>query len=217
MISFVKHFILCCACMLLYGKAMAQDDAEKVFRGGLIFGANITQVPGDGYTGFHKIGIEAGGQVYVNVNHLLGISMELLYAQKGARGGNVQQSVVVGTFINKYYLNLNYAEVPLMLHLKVGWDIEAGVSYARLITTNEWAEADVPVVIDPVLSRFNSNDFEYVLGISRPLGKHWIASIRGEYSIKAIRPWDRVPLNYSSGYGVDEYNEVAVIRLIYML
>jgi len=213
----IKQFVLLCACLCLYVNAMAQDDAKKVFEGGLIFGANITQVPGDNYTGYHKIGIEAGGQVYVNVSQFLGISMELLYAQKGARGGDVEQSVIVGTFINKYYLNLNYAEVPLLLHIKVGWDLEAGISYARLITANEWAEADVPVVIDPVLNRFNSNDFDYVLGISRPIGKHWHASIRYEYSIKAIRPWDRVPLNYSSGYGVDEYNEVAVIRLVYML
>jgi outer membrane protein with beta-barrel domain len=208
-----------CSALFITKRILAQDDAlkRKTFEGSLVFGANICKVDGDTYTGYHKIGIQAGGQVYVHFSPRLGVSMDLLYAQKGARGGEVKESYALGTYFDKYYLNLNYIEVPLTFHFNTGFfDYEAGISYARLITSAEWAEADVPVVIDPVLSRFNSDDWNYVLGVTVPIHKHWYGSIRYQYSIVPVRPFDRIPPRYSQ-YGVDQYNSLAVFRVVYML
>jgi len=212
-------------CALCY-QSFAQDEdwyekTPPIFQGGLTFGANINRVDGDMYDGFHKIGIQAGGIVYVHLKGIFYFSGELLYAQKGARGGNDEESLAIGTYIDKYYLNLNYVEAPLMLHLRFAdvVDYEAGISYALLVKTKEWAYADVPVVIDPVLNRFNSTDYNYVVGYTRRISrknKHWYGSIRYEHSISAIRTWDRVPVRYSQ-YGVSEYNNEFVIRLLYML
>ena len=193
-------------------------DENKVFDGGLIFGASITQVDGDTYSGYHKIGIHTGGTVYVHLSKIFGVSMDLLYSQKGSRGGNIKESYSVGTYIDKYYLNLNYIEVPVMLHLKrfEFLDFEAGLSYARLVSSKEWAEADVPVVIDPVLNSFKSTDLESVIGVSARLSKHWYGNVRAQYSLMPFRTWDRVPLRYMQ-YDVGQFNNVMVFRMIYMI
>ena len=201
--------------------AFAQEDPfgkPKVFDGGLIGGFNIARVYGDTYSGYHKVGIQAGGLVYVHFSPDFGISMEMLYSQKGARGANVKESLYVGTYFDKYYLDLNYVEIPLMIHYKrfVYFDFEAGFSYARLVRTKESAEADVPVVIGPELSYFNKDDYEYLLGLTVQFSRHWYGSGRYELSSQPIRTWDRVPPRYSQ-YGVNEFNNVVIFRVIYML
>jgi hypothetical protein len=215
-----KIAALCFAFVLpLRLQCLAQADATdkfKFFEGGVVFGSNFTQVDGDTYNGYHKIAIQAGGTVYVHFSKLLGISMDLLYSQKGARGGNVKESIYLGTYIDKYYLNLNYVELPLTLHLKLRFDYEAGIAYCRLVKSKEWAEADVPVIIKPEVSFFSKEDFEYVGGISAKLGRGWRVGIRYQYSIHPIRIWERVPERYRQ-YGVGEYNNVVVLRVIYML
>jgi hypothetical protein len=216
-----KIAAFCFACILsmhLHCRAQADDlfGKFKIFEGGLVFGSNITKIEGDMYSGYHKIGIQAGGVVYVHFNASFGISMEFLYAQKGARGGNVKESIYLGTYIDKYYLNINYVELPLMLHFKAGLDYEAGIAYARLVKSDEWAEADVPVIIKPAINFFSKEDFEYVGGVSLQLNKHWRAGVRFQYSIHPIRKWEQVPERYKQ-YGVNEYNNVVVLRVIYML
>jgi opacity protein-like surface antigen len=218
--NMLRYFFVCLSVSI--GPHLIAQDFDplkhKLFEGGLTLGANITQVDGDTYSGFHKVGIQAGGLVYVHLNEKWGVSMEMLYAQKGSRGGNVKESVALGTYVDKYYLNLNYIEIPLMLHYNrfVYFDFEAGVSYARLLRSKEWAEADVPLVVKPEYNSFNSSDFNYIGGVTVRLSKHWYGSIRYQYSVSPIRKWDRVPLRYSQ-YNVDEYNNIVVIRALFML
>ena len=216
--------LLKCICFLvaffLCTKVDAQSnyfaDDQKVFNGGLILGANFTQVDGDTYYGYHKVGINVGGVVYVHFTHSFGASMELLYSQKGSRGEDIIESPSIGTYVEKYFMNLNYVEVPLTLHyIYHNFDLEAGVSYAYLITSGEWIEADQPVNIDPVLNRFNTTDFEYIFGISHKLYKKLYANIRFQYSILSVRPNDRIPFGY--GYGNEgQYNNLFNLRLVYL-
>lgn len=215
--------LMCC----LYGAeaTYAQRDVfgndvsggeEKVFEGAAILGANITQVDGDTYAGFHKIGFNTGGMVYIHFNRKWGISMEMLYVQKGSRGGDLKDSYTVGTYIDKYYLNLNYVEVPLLLHMRLGpIDYEAGASYARLISSKEWAYADIPTYFDPVLCRFNTDDYNMIAGATARLSKHWFGGVRFQYSIVQIRPWDRILPRYSNGGYTGQYNDVVCFRMGY--
>jgi len=202
-------------------KVPAQDSsyykAPNIFEGRLIGGLNFCQIVGDAYGGFHRVGLNAGGMVYVHFIPIFGASMEVLYTQKGARGGNVQESYTVGTYINKYYLNLNYAEAALLLHLDLFiFDYEAGISYAQLLKSKEWAEADVPIYINPALGYFNSYDIDYTLGLSMKLNKHWYVNMRYQYSAISIRPWARVYPRYSDG-SPEQYNELMSLRLVYLI
>jgi len=198
--------------------ASAQDDepAHKRFEGRLLAGVNMSQVAGSSYSGYHKPGINAGGMVLVHLNEIFSTSMELLYAQKGVRGAHEEYSYAQGEFFDKYYLNLNYAEVDVMLHADgymMGY--EAGLGYAQLIGSKEWAEADVPVLFDPVLCRFNTYDVEYVAGIYRRLNDNWKVNFRLQYSAVTIRPADRVLPRYSDGH--NELNNLAFLRLVYTI
>ena len=108
-------------------------------------------------------------------------------------------------------------QAAMLLHYNMFiLDYEAGVSYARLIASKEWAEADVPVVIDPVAAHFNGYDLDYLAGLSMRIGKHWCWNMRYEYSIVPVRPWDRVLPRYSDG-SPGQHNETVCLRLVYLL
>jgi hypothetical protein len=198
------------------GQSSYYEETPKVFSGGLILGANFSQIDGDTFYGYQKVGLNAGGVVYVHFTPRFGVSMELLYSQKGSRGELVTGSQTIGTYVEKYFMNVNYVEVPVTAHyLSYNFDFEAGLSYALLINSNEWVETDQPVVIDPVLNRFNTTDLDYIFGVSHKLYKKLYGNIRFQYSITSIRPPERIPINF--GYGNEgQFNNLFNFRLMYM-
>ncbi len=197
-------------------KELFFEEPRKTFEGGLAFGMNMSQVEGDSYSGYHKVGLNTGALVYIHFNQTAGISLELLYAQKGTRGAHVIESQYVGTSFDKYYLNLNYVELPVLFHWrpKLIYDIELGLSYARLMGYKEWAEADQPIIFPPDLTYFNKNDIDYVGGLSVWFHKHWHAEARAQFSAITIRPWDRVLPRYLGG---NQFNNTVALRLMYIL
>jgi len=217
----IRIFALCCLALCSAYHTIAQsnfyEEEPQKFTGGLILGANFAQVDGDTYYGYHRFGINTGGIVYIHFTTRIGISMELLYTQKGSRGEAVIKSSNIGTFVAKYFMNLNYIEVPLTFHVIVhDIDCEAGISYARLINSGEWIQAGYPVLIDPVKNRFNNSDIEYIFGISRKLYKKLYANARFQYSAISIRPDERIPATF--GYGNNgQLNNLLSFRLVYML
>jgi len=203
-------------CGVAVGQSSYYVEEPKVFNGGLVGGPNFTQIDGDTFYGYHKVGINAGGVVYVHFSKVCGASLELDYSQKGSRGELVTQSPTLGEYVEKYFMNVNYVEVPATFHvLSHGFDFEAGISYGLLVRSSEWIEADVPVVIDPVANRFNTSDVDYLFGLMRKLYKGWYANARFQYSITSIRPWERVPAGFGYGSG-GQYNNMFNLRLMYL-
>ncbi len=218
MICFFKN-LMALLLVLLSADVMAQhyyEDPPKVFEGGIIGGVNFTQVDGDTYYGFHKTGIHAGGQVYVHFTPKVGMTMDIVYSQKGSRGEGIKQSAIISTYVAKYFMNLNYVEVPVLIHYQEhGFDFEAGLSYARLVSSKEWVFTDLPVTIDPVKNSFNTADIEYVAGLRIKLYKKLYGNFRYEYSIVTIRPDSKIPVSF--GYGNDgQFNNMLAFRLLYM-
>ena len=93
-------------------KASAQS-----FNGGLIAGATFSQVDGDSYAGFHKIGLTAGGYVNLPVSEHFALQMELKYTQMGAHSSTKE---ITEYNYPSYNLTLHYAELPLMLRYDFG-------------------------------------------------------------------------------------------------
>jgi hypothetical protein len=208
---------LACAGTKASAQGWYEEENKVTFRGGLIGGLNFTQVDGDSYSGYHKVGINAGPTVYVHFTKMFGVSLEMLFSQKGSRSATVTESPYVGTYIQQYTMKLNYVEIPLLLHLvDRRLDFEAGGSWARIISTKEYAIADYPVIIDPVLNRFNTQDIEWIVGGSVKLNKHWYANARYQYSFIAIRPEDRVPVGFNYG-SKGQFNNLCVLRLEYYI
>jgi len=216
----VKRFLAFCLLLLAAASSLGQSnyyvETPKVFEGGLVLGGNFAQVDGDTYYGFHKVGLHAGGQVYIHFTEHLGITMDILYAQKGSLGQAVLQSPLIGTYVTRYFMKLNYVEVPLTFHYRDhGLDFEAGLAYGRLISSREGILLDQPVAIDPVLNSFNSSDIEYVVGLTVKVYKKLHVNLRYQYSVISIRPNERIPINF--GYGNDgQFNNLFSLRAIYI-
>ena len=55
------------------------------FNGGVLIGLSASQVDGDTYAGFDKVGLQGGVFVNTKFNNAWGAQMELKYNAKGAR------------------------------------------------------------------------------------------------------------------------------------
>lgn len=221
----IRQTIVIMLCLFGFskGNARAQSgnffaEKPKGFYGGLIAGANISTVNGDSYGGYHKLGFNAGGIVYMQFAQQFGASISLIYSQRGSRGVRMAYSVYIDTFIEKYYLDLNYAELPVLFHyfghpkLHVG----AGVSYARLLSSKEELLTDQPVYIDPKLYVFNKEDLNGVLQASWQLGKNLFIDGRYQFSLKPVRDWDKI--HVKAGYGSrGQYNNLFSFRLLFLV
>ena len=198
------------------GQNMYGDD-PKPFTGALLCGLNLSQVDGDSYYGYHKGALNAGAMVYVHFRPQIGMSMELLYSRKGSRGVTEASNLAVGAYFARYYMNVNYVEVPLALHVIYGkYDLEAGASFNYLINSSEEVIGDQPVYIDPILNRFNSYDVDWLVGATRKLYDKWFVNLRYAYSITSIRPMERVPYGYTYG-NQGQFNNLFSIRLVRVL
>src|SRR4051812_5672132 len=93
---FVKFCIIFATVLSLFAceKARAQSsyyvEEQRKFYGGPVMGANLTQVDGDKFAGYNKAGLNVGGIVYIQFSTHIAASLEILYAQKGARATKPQ-------------------------------------------------------------------------------------------------------------------------------
>ncbi|MES2702978.1 MAG: porin family protein [Bacteroidota bacterium] len=194
--------------------ATAQEDG-RLFTGALILGANFTQIDGDDYYGYHRMGLNAGGMAYAHFTPGWGASMELLYSQKGSRGQTIVDYPGIGRYVSKYYMKLNYVEVPVMVHyITHKLDMEAGLSYALLLKSDEYVVASQSVTIDPERNRFNTTDINGIIGISRQAYKNFHLNLRFQYSALPIRPVERIPAGYVWGTR-GQFNNMLALRVLY--
>ncbi|MBA3830096.1 MAG: PorT family protein [Taibaiella sp.] len=132
-------FLLLFLCKKSAGQNTYFQDDSHTFYGGLVAGGNFTQVDGDTYEGYSKAGINVGAIVYARLSPATGISMEMIYTQKGSAAAYTSGSAV-GYYEAQYHLKLNYVEVPVLFHFFTSRRLryEAGASYAYLIRSDEW-------------------------------------------------------------------------------
>ena len=95
----------------------AKKTLAQSFNAGLIAGATFSQVDGDSYYGFHKVGFTAGTYVSLPVANHFALQMELKYTQMGAHSSAKE---IIEYNYPAYNLRLHYAEIPLMLRYDFG-------------------------------------------------------------------------------------------------
>lgn len=185
---------LLCICCIFPLIALAQQ-----FKAGVIAGVATTQVDGDTYAGYNKLGFIAGGFVAKNFSPRSGsqppdnkwsVSFEITYVQKGSRKIPRPDK---GDY-SFYKLNLNYAEVPFLLRYsfvapdsagekKFKFQIEGGLAVGALV---QWKEEDKNgQVIGGV--PFEKFDVSTLLGITYLLSDNVFFNTRYEYSALPVR------------------------------
>ncbi len=179
------------------------------FLGGISVGVNLCQVDGDQFYGFRKYGLNFGPMVVWSFgkSKSWSLSMELLYSQKG--------SYHAGSTDSTYYrLNLDYIDIPVMLHFTDKKIISAGVGlcYGQLISKSE----SQLFIVKP-----NTDFLPYDLSILgevsvRVWNRFWV-NVRYQYSLLNLRTVTFTnPDNANDTWERKQYNNLVSIRLTYI-
>jgi hypothetical protein len=189
---------------------------DDPFVAGLIVGGNTGNIRHDNYPGFHNIGFNAGVGVYVRLGAHFWVSTEMLYVRKGCTGVRNAESVYWGSYYEKYYLRMNYAELPVLFHLfqKPWYHISFGASYSRYLNSEERLQTSPDAIeINQELHYFNKNTFDYIVGGALHLNKKLYLNIRYQSSITRIRDAYRVHPQTGAG---NQFMTTCSLQLTYL-
>ncbi len=130
----LRLFIIAIALFLI---ALPTAMQAQIIKGEVFLGGNASQVDGDECYGFKKIGVHAGAGALIPITNWMDVGLEVLFNQKGAYK---RDSVTFGNaYPHAYNLNLNYAEVSVMIYLtdKEKVSVGIGASYGRIVGIRE--------------------------------------------------------------------------------
>ena len=193
------------------------------FLGALSAGINLSQVDGDEVYGFRKIGFNGGPSVIVPFGKegKWTVTLELLFSMNGAYQKGYTDTVAPDTSVpasySGYKLNLNYIQIPLMVHFTDKKIIAGGLgfAYGQLVSVNEW-ENGVLIENTTLQGPYTLADFQVLADVKLRIWKRLWANLRYSYSLLPIRT--REFTNYS-GHQVwtrKQHNNVITFRLTYI-
>jgi len=165
----------------------------QVFKTGLIAGISGAQIEGDGFGGYRKLGVIAGGFVNTDLSEKISAQFEIYFINKGSFDAAHPDK---GDF-ESFSLNLNYIEVPFSLRYKYNqFMFEAGLYYAKLVGTPKISDENGPVFVNRF--PFKGYDFGGFIGVYYQLTEHLTLNLRSKNSIIPIRDFQ----NYDQNIGI---------------
>jgi hypothetical protein len=196
--------------------------------GAISAGMNLSQVDGDEEYGYKKVGFTGGPSVIkpLGKNRNWSLTMELLFSMKGSREKSQYPAndTVVDTvnYYDGYKLNLDYVEIPLMVHYTdkkiiaggVGFSYGQRVGYKELEDHNKssgWQTMNA----DTAYSNF---DLSVIADLKIRIWKRLWLNGRFSYSMLPIRtrvysvPATPTDVTWTR----KQYNNVISIRLTYV-
>ena len=194
--------------ILLHSGLLAQS-----FKGGITFGLAATQVAGDGYWGFNKAGIFAGGWINFDYYEHSSLQIELTYFQKGSRHNpNYEKNPAYFPYI----FRVDYVELPLLYQFKTGRVIiETGPSMGVLM---HYYEASDQLIIS---DKENANrptrlTFQLNLGMQIVITDRISAGLRANSSMINIRQ-NNVTGDAKRLFWFGQFNDALVLAAYYRL
>jgi len=124
--------------------------AGQGFNAGLIGGVTASQVDGDQYSGFKKLGITAGVFVNREIDHDIYWQMEIRYETRGAYETEENNSALVGFYKSVYRI----VEVPLSVHYLFNGQVQPELGIAPEVLVG-YASFDGNGRTDPALDPDN--------------------------------------------------------------
>lgn len=233
---------------------IVQLSKSQIFKGEIILGGNVSQVDGDEVYGYRKMGFNTGlGVMYPfsfkkkNENKNWGLSMEILFNQKGSYQANYTGINYCDTCppempcdsTIKYKVKMQYVSIPIMLNYtdKTGWSIGLGLAYNRLAGLNEIVNGiyseniySISTIISPNMNKiedmlkdkdalFAKDELSMIVDVRCRIWQQLKLNFRFEYS---LFPIGIRKFYLQDGIPVDpyirkQYNNLLSLRLIYML
>ncbi len=151
----------------------------QIFNGGLKLGINGSQVDGDSYAGYNKIGFNAGAFVNTKLKERLKLQFEMIYTQKGAYKPSKPE---IGDYFTSK-LRLNYVEIPILLLYKYKdyMEFEGGFS-AAVLMNQEFQDTYGKIPLTDIY-QYNKYDFGFVAGLNFNISEHFKAGMRYTYTL----------------------------------
>jgi hypothetical protein len=181
---------------------------SQYFKGGVVAGLSASQVDGDTYFGFNKLGLLGGGWVRWMFTDDVSGQLELRYIMKGAYAvDNVNKPYYL------YKLVLHYVDVPVIInyHYRERVLFQLGLSPEFLVLNREYdANGVTPEDAPP----FHLLNLSAIGGISYVFLERFAANVRYNYSVLPIRA-------HASGQTYllnrGQYNNVLTFSIYYQI
>lgn len=170
---FIFLFILSCG--------IYSQEKKNTFNLLLNIGISPSQVHGDSYSGFHKVGAIGGLGIETKFNDKFSASLSFWFIQKGAQKN---PNPTKGD-LTAYYLNLNYLEVPLLFtYTQQKYIFDLGLSAGYLINYYEANEYGNFTGHYP----FQKIEYSVKIGLGYNITPKWFMNFRSSNSFITIRP-----------------------------
>jgi len=179
------------------------------FNGGFTTGLSLSQIDGDGWSGFNKLGLVAGGFVTTKLSNRLTSQYEVKYVQKGARERFDPKER------NVHKTQLEYLEMPVTVNYSIKSDsflIETGLLLARIVRSKAYDAFGETGLQNP----YHKFDFGFIIGASYKLNKHIWFNLRYTYSIIRIRKLEFPGVGWW-WYNRGDYNNVMSFSVFYQI
>ena len=153
---------------------------SQQFEGGILGGLTASQIDGDSYSGYNKVGILAGAWVQRLFTYTVAGQLELRYVQKGSLHTNKPGDDIY------YRAALHYIDIPIMAQYIYNEKVvfELGIGPEFLISAKEFdAHGELPER-EPY---FNTFTMSAIAGIGYTFWDVLTFSARFNYSIIPIR------------------------------
>ncbi|MBK3516254.1 porin family protein [Carboxylicivirga marina] len=164
-------------------------SSAQEFRAGPLLGTSFSQVDGDNYVGYNKVGLNLGAFVSRQVGEKWEVQLDIEYMQKGSREAPKPDK---GHY-DDYKIALSYIQFPVVARYRhKQFSGEAGLSIGALLSSNEEIDGtpieDFPQY-DPV--PFENMEWATVFGLNYHINDRLWINARWLYSINRIRiPYD---------------------------
>lgn len=196
------------------------DGSAQTFKPGLFGGIVTSQVGGDSYTGFNKLGVTFGGFVRYDLSENWSTQFEIAFVQKGSRNNFSISENDPNQTNELFILRLNYVEIPLLFKFSHNnFVYEGGLYYARLVSFymeyyNGYSTSGPYQNLDDFNARVQALgltklvrnwDFGGMLGVGYKITDNLLGSIRISNSLVAIKEFesgkvDHYPTSFRIGW-----------------
>lgn len=171
----MRYFLCFLLALSYFGKALPQN-----FEGGVLGGLTASQIDGDNYRGYNKVGLQGGAWVRRKFTYTLEGQMEIRYVQKGALKTNTVKDPTYSRTA------LHYVDIPLMAQYVYNEQmvIELGIDPEVLVKARLEDENGIIPIPDPTYNRFTMSA---VAGLGYRFLEVFSVHFRFNYSILPIR------------------------------
>ena len=170
-----KQILIIAILLLIFPVCRAQ-----YFDAGVKLGLVASQVDGDTYAGYNKLGFDIGAYVNYHITPHSSLQLELEYIQKGS---SHNPNYDIGD-LSQYLLRVNYIQLPVLWHFQAtrSYSFETGPVFGVLMSNYE--ETNQYTIIPNAFRKFA---LSYQLGFGYNISQNLKADLRFDYSLTSIR------------------------------